>query len=365
MVVLILEGAYWQTDNVIVCLKKEKVKQLHVISRLAEKSFLQLYPGVGYHFFRGANDEAYLRHIQSVIKKVKATVLLSVSETDNRFVITHQDQLKQWIHLMPLPQLSMFETARNKKLLANFMQQHGSPLPQTVDNFAGNIDTIAETFPFPALLKPVIGHAGHGIIEFKNANQFSTYAKANPIVDKNYILQEFIEGYNLSCYVLYSRGELICCTMQKALVPGRTPFQVSMGMEFIYDDGVKVMVHKLMQQLEWNGYANIDLRFNEKTGKTLILEINPRFSFTIQASMKTTGINFPYLLCRLAKGEKITKPIPRTGRYIPFFVLVKNKLKGSMHGHKFSWRDVDVANSLHSLLPRIVMRLWGKNISRQ
>jgi predicted ATP-grasp superfamily ATP-dependent carboligase len=199
---------------------------------------------------------------------------------------------------------------------------------------------------------------------FQTAQDFLVHAN-NTGIDKNFILQEYVQGYNMGCYVVYKDGRLIGHTMQRALLPGRTAYEVSMGMEFIQNEEVITIVDKLMRALNWNGFANIDLRFDESTGKVLVLEINPRFSFTLQASLKVTGVNFAYLLCQLAQGQIVTFPVAKTVRYVPLFVLIKNTLKGTAVGIGFSWKEIDFKNSLQSLLPRLYMRYNKKGSGKR
>ena len=51
-----------------------------------------------------------------------------------------------------------------------------------------------------------------------------------------------------------------------------------------------------MQTLNWSGVANVDVRFDYKTKQCMVLEINPRFWLSVEAS-EIAGVNFPYLYC--------------------------------------------------------------------
>lgn len=356
MKVLIIEGDYWQTNNVLLCLKQVKGVTVYLISRQRKKSLLyyQRNRKLSYHF-PNEPDETFVKKLENVIIETNATVLLSMDEEDNRFVILHRDLLSKLIKVMPLPDLDMFDISRSKKLLANFMQEKALPIPKTIE-CPGEISTQKfMDFPFPALLKPIIGHAGQGIKFFESREELLAYAE-NMGIDENFILQEFIQGYDIGCYVLYKDGKLLCHTMQKALIPGRTVYQVSMGMEFIQNEEVIATVDDVMRALNWTGFANIDLRYNTKTGKVMILEINPRFSFTLQASLKAAGVNFAHLICRLAQNDIVKFPLTRTGRYVPLFVLIKNKFRGTAGDYSFSWKEIDIKNSFESLLPRLYLR---------
>jgi predicted ATP-grasp superfamily ATP-dependent carboligase len=111
------------------------------------------------------------------------------------------------------------------------------------------------TLHFPVLLKRVIGHSGEGIVFIRSKEKLQSYLYSKDIDD--YIFREFVSGYDLGCYVLYDKRKLVCYTLQRALVPGKL-YQISMSMEFFENKKIINMVDQLMQQLHWNGFANIE-----------------------------------------------------------------------------------------------------------
>jgi predicted ATP-grasp superfamily ATP-dependent carboligase len=87
------------------------------------------------------------------------------------------------------------------------------------------------------------------------------------------------------------------------------------GVEFFRDDATIELIRKLMAALDWNGVANIDLRFDNANGRALILEVNPRFWGSLFGSL-SVGVNFAELACRLALGLELPDPGYRPGRFI-------------------------------------------------
>jgi len=81
-------------------------------------------------------------------------------------------------------------------------------------------------------------------------------------------------------------------------------------------------IENLMRSLEWSGVANIDLIYDTNNDVFKILEINPRFWATLDASL-TAGVNFPYLYCLASLGEKIEDIKYNFLEYLSFKGLVK------------------------------------------
>ena len=144
MKVLIIEGDYWQTNNVLSCLKHIKSITVYLICRQRRKSLLyyQRNRKLSYHF-PNEPDETFVKKLEKVIIETNAAVLLSVDEEDNRFVILHRDVLSKLINVMPLPDLDMFDTSRSKKLLANFMQEKALAIPKTIELNAINFPKLS------------------------------------------------------------------------------------------------------------------------------------------------------------------------------------------------------------------------------
>jgi predicted ATP-grasp superfamily ATP-dependent carboligase len=72
----------------------------------------------------------------------------------------------------------------------------------------------------------------------------------------------------------------------------------------------------------------IEFKRQEKTGKYFLMELNPRFWGTLPLALRC-GINFPYILCKLALGEDIKPqldyPLNRKIRFLhlDLFAVIK------------------------------------------
>ena len=63
---------------------------------------------------------------------------------------------------------------------------------------------------------------------------------------------------------------------------------------------------RILKNVGWKGPAHMDVLYDSSSNTPRLLEINPRFWMTLNLSIKS-GVDFPYLLHRLANKEEIEK----------------------------------------------------------
>jgi biotin carboxylase len=254
--------------------------------------------------------------------------------------------------MAPLP---TYEMARNKSALGRFMQEEGIPTPLTIEKIDEQLEARLEQLHFPVLLKPVHGFSGSGIVRVDEKQALLNHLQAHHITT-GFIIQEYIDGYDIDCNLLYQNGEVICYNIQRGLLPGKTPYHPSMGLAFEEQPEVFALVDRLMKALRWSGPANLDLRYHNASGTFKVIEINPRFWMTVIASAKATGLNFPVLACHIAMNPTCRPPQPQTGKYIPLSSFIRHKLSGKKQVQAaFAWNDIDVAYTFKSLLPKLYL----------
>src|SRR5699024_4225225 len=85
-------------------------------------------------------------------------------------------------------------------------------------------------------------------------------------------------------------------------------------LEFAHNEKALDLVRRIVKAANFSGVANIDLRIDEKSGEIKVIECNPRFWYTLQASL-WRGLNFVAAGLDLAQGRNIMTVPPDNGRY--------------------------------------------------
>lgn len=214
-----------------------------------------------------------------------------------------------------------------------------------------NVDQWKENeLKFPALLKPLGGMCGFGIKKINDEAELDSY-KNN---DDDFIVQNYIKGYDIDMSVLSKNGEILAYTIQKGFVYSTSMYRAPLGVNFLYDKELYEMVEKLIKELNWSGFAHIDLRYDESDKNFKVLEMNPRVWGSIVGSEKV-GVNFPYLYCLSSLGINYKIPDYRHDNYVNNLGLMKIlKSKIIKKSNKYHMpKNTLIKNSIQDPIPML------------
>jgi predicted ATP-grasp superfamily ATP-dependent carboligase len=181
--------------------------------------------------------------------------------------------------------------------------------PEEAEIFAGEIG-------FPILLKPSVSHHFFDMFHVKmmklnDASEMKSLFKQLKGCGVEMMVQEFIPGDD-TCGTNYNSfaidGEPVCeFTARKwRLSPPGTGFPrviVSEDIQEIHEPG-----RKILSALNFQGFSCIEFKKDIRSGKYVLMEINPRMNLSSQHAVRC-GYNFPYLAYHKAMfGELIAFP---------------------------------------------------------
>ncbi|OUL35996.1 ATP-utilizing enzyme (ATP-grasp superfamily) [Nostoc sp. T09] len=348
------------------CLKEaNKNFQINVIVPLGvndDNYWLSFYQHSSYvdNLFYSQNEissVAYLEEVIDIIKNLAIDIVFPASEGSFKFVSQYRNQLSNFCKVVVLPSYDALDTAFDKWRLYLFLKQHNIPIPDTV--LLRETDNLSE-FNYPVLIKPIDGSGG------KNIQKFDSLAKAESLEvilnypRDEYIIQKYIHGYDMGCSVLCRKGEIVAYTIQQQLGATRGFTPKIDKLKFIHDSVILDVVRRTMKALQWNGIANLDLRYNSQTGEILLLEINPRFWQSMMGSL-SIGVNFPYLLYLLSNEISFEPVCYEDKYYAKFSRFIKDIFDGSLN---YSLSDTNTKyflSDLNGLIHFVLNRFMKKN----
>ena len=267
------------------------------------------------------------------IEKNKIDLVMPIFEDGIETIIKYKEYLdlnKLWI-----PSYIDFEKARNKWLLSRHLLDSDIPFPKSF-LYSPNTVLELEHYDFPIIIKPSItSGGGDGVFFFNNKEGLEGYLMNNKF-EEDQIIQEYVKGYDIGCSALCKSGAILAFTIQKATLLNSNPFKPLLGVEFVYDEKLFKTIESLMMSLNWNGVMHVDLRFDEINNTFKILEINPRFWGSLDASM-IAGVNFPYLYCLASFNEHFDIPNYKPIKYLNLKGVVKSILKKKSLLFKFDY----------------------------
>ena len=316
--ILIPDGENLLLMSVVNCLSVSKRYAIFVISTTRNNAMRhsRLISGY-YHCPMEDNHNAWLAQIDQVVHAHGIDLILPISEIGIHTLLTHRAQLRNSKKLAILPALDAFEIAADKGRLSDFLLAKRVPCPKgEVIRSTNDLKKLKE-LQFPLISKPVKGFGGGEHIKiFKEQAALVAHFSKNPFV-RAHIVQEYIKGYDIDCSVLCENGVILAYTIQKGIVWEATDFAPACGVRFVHEPKLLAVVEKLMKLLKWSGIAHIDLRFDEKDQQFKVIEINPRFWLSVEASL-AAGVNFPSLYVLRNLAEKIPQPEYKHTSYLNF-----------------------------------------------
>lgn len=323
--ILIPDGETHFSLNVINSLSIYNDYRIHIVSsrKWVESKFTKKISSFSF-FHKTENELEFIHYLLNKIKTKKINVLLPLHFSSIRLISKNKNLFNQ-LNLI-ISSVKSLDIANNKWELTKFLENYNFHVPKTFHlNDIQNNDL--DRIKFPLILKPLSNFNGNEIVKITNSVELLNLLQT---IDKNkeYIVQEYIEGQDICVSVLCRYGEIIASSMQRGILPHSNPFKSHLGCEFFYEDKLYAIIQKIMIKLDWSGVANFDIRYNEEKDQFYIIEINPRFWGSLEAST-SVGVNFPYLLCCASLNIPFEVPDYRFEKYISnrgILKLLKSKI---------------------------------------
>lgn len=250
--------------------------------------------------------EKYYHWLLEELKKNPSDVLLPMDDDTIQVVLKYREQLQKVVQI-PLVSSETLELVSDKGKATKLAMEAGLECPKTV--FPENlleVESLTSTMNYPLIIKPRKSSGSRGIsIVHKKEDLKKTYER----IHKDYpfpIIQECIglgARYDV-CLLFDSNQEVKASFVQKEL----RHFPIKMGPSTVqesvdYPELIRQCV-PLMKKLNWYGIVELEFMIDSNTGKLMFMEINPRFWNSLALSIMA-GVDFPWLLYRLAKNEEI------------------------------------------------------------
>lgn len=334
--ILIPDGGHPSVIDIVNCFSQTKGVSIYIMSDKKDNPIKYSRLIVNFSYYPKPIQEVdFVHNINKELNKHDISLVMPVYENAFRTIIKFKDLISHKSKLCILPTHNNFKTAINKGLLADHMKKNSIECSKSVLIKQGE-KYINEKIKLPVIVKPTEGFGGGvGIHKFDNIDDISKFFLENETT-YDYLIEEYIEGYDLGCNVLCENGDILAFTIQKGTLWSNKPFAPQIGLDFLYDDDLYLQVQKLMKSLNWFGVANVDIRFDENDSTFKILEINTRFWDTVIAS-QMAGINFPYLYAKLSLNENIGEQHYRHMGYLNFEGLKKKVRQNPLFALRFKY----------------------------
>lgn len=240
-------------------------------------------------------DTAFIETFERIAQKYseKGRKLLLVATTDEyvKLLIKHEAVLRQHF-VFNFPDRSLFDRLYYKKHFYETVAALGLDVPTTYHWQLKTLQYFNEPIKFPAIIKVDDGTA-YFKLKFPGKQKIYVlrdYDSINETITLLYnngyradlIIQEFIEGNDQDLWdIVYygdSHGKAQVITLAQVLLqePAMTAIGNYTALITRYDKELMDKVIKVMESLNYTGFANFDLKYDHRDGKYKFFEVNLR-----------------------------------------------------------------------------------------
>jgi len=250
----------------------------------------------------------FVRAVEAELRAGDYEMLLPVNERTVGVVVEHRERFEPET-AVPFPSAELLGVGANKRRTVEAAREHGVPHPETVLAGEGDLDHVEATLGYPVVVKTERGEGGDGTAVCYTRQALERRTRDLRATHGPVLFQEFIpKGSERGVYTLYgASGELTGLTVQRRLRTRPPSGGASTYRETVADPELAALADGFLSSLGWYGLAMAEFRVDARTGEPQLVEINPRLWGSLALSV-FAGVNFPYLLYRLAVGDD---PEPR------------------------------------------------------
>lgn len=305
--------ALWMVN----CLSVSKEIRIHLASQKnwVESRFSKHIVSFSY-LKKDCSKKLYLASIKNIIQKNKIDILLPSSFPTIRLFSELKKEIKEMGVEIVVSETESLDIANCKWKLAKFLKREGILIPKT--DHCKNLN-LSGNYSFPIIVKPLSSWNGSGFIILNSKIDVQNYLQKKP---GNAIFQEYIKGDDYCVNILASNGQIMAHTIQKGILPNSNRFKPNLGCLFETNRKLFEIVEKIIFQLSWSGVVNFDVRHDINQDRFFIIEMNPRFWGSVEASERV-GVNFPYLMSLLSAKIDFETPMYREENYLSNRGVVK------------------------------------------
>lgn len=125
--------------------------------------------------------------------------------------------------------------------------------------------------------------------------------------DRHAVVQEHVPGDEYAFWALYADGEPVA-TCQKHQIRG-VDFKggTSVYRRTVDIPALETAGRRLLDHLDWDGFASVQFVRDRRTGEFTVLEINPRVWVSVACPV-LAGVDFPAYYMQLATGDPVRSP---------------------------------------------------------
>ncbi|MBP2100593.1 carboxylate--amine ligase [Enterococcus rivorum] len=245
-----------------------------------------------------SKDPVFIEHMRKVAERNKQTgkkyLLIACGDGYAELVSKHKEELSKDF-ICPYVDFDLFEKLSDKESFYNVCETYNLPYPGTfiiTKEMANKKESIQPPFEYPVALKPAnsIEYLNVDFEGRKKAFRIKSQEEFDDIVQKIYnagysadmIAQDFIPGDDsnmrvLNAYVDQNHKVRMMC-LGHPLLEDPTPDAIGNYVAILadYNQEIYQTIQRFLEEINYTGFANFDMKYDPRDGKYKLFEINLR-----------------------------------------------------------------------------------------
>ena len=264
--------------------------------------------------------DAFEQFVLDLAARERVDVVMPVSDVTTHLVAKNRPALVEHA-ATTAPPFDAFDQVSNKWALVQRAAACGIDTPRTLyveDRSA--LSPLLHQIRYPAVIKPLRsrirtsdGWLPAGVRYAQDQTElFRLYRDVDYLSNYPSLIQQRIVGPGVGVFVLCDRGRLLAAFAHRRLREKPPSGGVSVLSESIaLDPDLVDQAMRLFGPIEWHGVAMMEFKQDCRTGRAFLMEVNARFWGSLHLAIQA-GVDFPYLACQLALGERVDAPRQHT-----------------------------------------------------
>lgn len=224
-------------------------------------------------------------------EKYEKLLLIACGDAYSELVIHYKKELQKYF-IVPYIEQEMKEKLENKKDFYEICEKYNLDYPKTYIVTKETKDKIKLPFPYPVAIKASnsIEYVKAEFPHKKKGYKAETEQELKEIIEAIYassyqeeiIIQEFIPGDDNKMWVLncYSNkhGKVKMMCLGNCILEDYSPAGIGNYKAIISGENKKIYqkMQKFLEEINYIGYSNFDMKYDERDGKYKLFEINIR-----------------------------------------------------------------------------------------
>lgn len=259
--------------------------------------------------------------LQVVRREAQAPVVIPTTDAFAQLVADHQAELAPHCRFLA-PDAALLRRINTKDGLIDVLAEHAVPAPPSARcTSLAELRAQAGQMRFPVLVKPADTFArplptGEKNVFFAERRALLDWAGAYAHGLSNMVFQEVIEsgdGHIWLCGLLLdARSQPVLCASIRKVRQYLPDYGITSLGVTAPNPEIEAISKRLMTGLGYRGICTLEFARDRRTGRHLLIEINPRTTYPNQL-FTDAGVDFAQGLYRLLCGEQVAAQEARPG----------------------------------------------------